>query len=757
MHSSHYLIISTILIPVCLSCPQLVANHCKCEDLHNGVILDCSHSNGAEVIKVLKENQALLGLVQSLTMHKANIRHIPPSFFSGLYIKKLDLSYNDIVSIDDHAFTGMSRVLQELILTHNNISRVPVGALEALSIILKLDLSNNSIVDIGENDTFPSLPKLFDVNLSANKIRSVHPSTFKNVKNSMQIINLGHNCLDAVPSSSIRGLKQLQALHMQKNNISALEALSFLNLPVLNLLNLAGNKISDVNRQAFLNVPQLRYLYLTDNRITKLTAHQFSSFEQMEMLDLTGNHITELASESLSQLPQLKQLFLGGNRIERIGKNAFANSSIVILSLSDNQLVEITEGILDGLHNLQSVVFKNNQVRLILNLLTMKFYSFNSHKNIIVNYELFNKTIPFYMKQHTLNILNAENPLVCTEKVHMLQDGVGVYIPTSEDIVCGGKPKTTTTTPAPVMLPKLSLHKTNIFDNQEKKELHEMGPVSGHNKLEEVIPIRPASKLDVAGSSSSNIKEITRIRGPHGSDISHTNVPSDIDDDLKKQLEGLDISEIPNSSHEIIPLIDDVEDRKVLIEQHNSLKTTTLGPRVYTDIADNPKVILPFPVPFLKKGPAIHQATRIKVSSETSEISSPLATLPPSIIIEPGLRTSNVSMQRSTDDSSRFEQFALHSKPPAIRTEEDLSKSSTHTAWPTVIIVSCLCLVAVVMAAVFIGLCITRQRGRFNSSYSDSSAARTNAYVSAQTAQMNMIYGTMNRSSLTDYIYSTYL
>lgn len=40
----------------------------------------------------------------------------------------------------------------------------------------------------------------------------------------------------------------------------------------------------------------------------------------------------------------------------------------------------------------------------------------------------------------------SENPLVCTEKVHMLQDGVGMYIPTSEDLICGGKPKMTPTT-----------------------------------------------------------------------------------------------------------------------------------------------------------------------------------------------------------------------------------------------------------------------------------------------------------------------
>lgn len=33
--------------------------------------------------------------------------------------------------------------------------------------------------------------------------------------------------------------------------------------------------------------------------------------------------------------------------------------------------------------------------------------------------------------------LTTENPLVCSERVHMLQQGVGIYIASSEDVICG--------------------------------------------------------------------------------------------------------------------------------------------------------------------------------------------------------------------------------------------------------------------------------------------------------------------------------
>jgi hypothetical protein len=48
-----------------------------------------------------------------------------------------------------------------------------------------------------------------------------------------------------------------------------------------------------------------------------------------------------------------------------------------------------------------------------------------------------------------------ENPLVCVERIHMLQQGSGVFIPNSDDAVCG--PKAETDAPATVAAPGGSL------------------------------------------------------------------------------------------------------------------------------------------------------------------------------------------------------------------------------------------------------------------------------------------------------------
>lgn len=36
-------------------------------------------------------------------------------------------------------------------------------------------------------------------------------------------------------------------------------------------------------------------------------------------------------------------------------------------------------------------------------------------------------------------VLLQENPLVCNERVHMLQQGLGVFVPNSEDRICAGQ------------------------------------------------------------------------------------------------------------------------------------------------------------------------------------------------------------------------------------------------------------------------------------------------------------------------------
>lgn len=365
------LLIFSLLSEV-LSCPanQTVNSICKCENSFNGINLDCGSTVGSETqdprhtLQILRENQAQLGLIQQLSFQNGTLTNLFDGMFEGLFVKKLDLSNNEIENVSAEAFRGLENIMQILILRNNSLKKLPRSSLVNMVSLTQLDLSDNLIKDImDDSDVMPNLPKMTDLNLANNKICNFHKDIFENLKNSLQTLNLGGNCFAKVPASSIRGFKQLLALHLHRNNIRQLEPLQFMNLPYLNLINLAQNQISDIHRQSFLNVPNLRFMYLSENNITSLESNQFQTFDNLELLDLTKNRIRSIPTLTFANMPRLAQLYLGDNDISAIEPGAFTNSSLVILLLSNNQLTSLSADMFNGLTYLQQFSLKNNKVR----------------------------------------------------------------------------------------------------------------------------------------------------------------------------------------------------------------------------------------------------------------------------------------------------------------------------------------------------------------------------------------------------------
>uniref|UniRef100_A0A183C8D3 Leucine-rich repeat-containing protein let-4 n=1 Tax=Globodera pallida TaxID=36090 RepID=A0A183C8D3_GLOPA len=333
---------------------------------------------------------------------------------------------------------------------------------------VRLDLSNNSINELKAEHSLPRMPKLTDIDLSHNRISAVHKTFFDGVKGTLQTINIGHNIIDEVPASAIRGFRMLMALHLHNNLLhGTLPALSFMNLPVLSLLNLAGNQISAMHRQAFLNVPMLRYLYLSANRLTQIQPFQLSSFERLEMLDLSNNWVEVIENDSFAGLPSLRQLYLGENHIKSIESFAFSqNASIAVLILEQNWLLEVTKDAFRSLRQLQQLSLKSNKIRSVdvaafqgnpsmvmldlsrNELIDLAPGTFLSQLNLLLVDLSFNKIVrtPFgAFGRRIATVLLQENPLVCVEQIHMLQQGTGVFIPNNEDVICG-KTSTISTT-----------------------------------------------------------------------------------------------------------------------------------------------------------------------------------------------------------------------------------------------------------------------------------------------------------------------
>ncbi|MFH4974122.1 hypothetical protein AB6A40_000831 [Gnathostoma spinigerum] len=748
----HITILSNIL-HCSFGCPHFTISACKCEDLHQGIRLNCSNSDAYHVMQTVRANQAALGLIHHFELRSANLRHIPAAFFAGLYIKKLDLAHNQLTEIDANAFLGMPfDVLNELLLNNNNLSTLPSTALVPLTALLKIDLSNNSITDLTIQNTLPSLPKLYDINLADNKICTVHRSVFDNVKNVIQTINLGRNCLNNVPASAIRGFKQLMSLHLHGNNISSLDPLAFMNLPQLNLLNLASNNIKSIHRQAFLNVPALRYFYLSNNGITEVYAHEFGSFGQLEMLDLTANLLIRIPTGAFADLPNLRQLYLGENRITTLEVGSFSNSSIIMLVLSSNRLRELNEGVFEGMNNLQQLSLKDNEIKSIdQNVffsnpnLAMIDLSHNelidlpsslliTQLNVLLVDLSFNKMIrtPYgAFSRRVKTVLLNENPLVCTEKVHMLQEGVGVYIPDNNDVVCSEIHR----------ISQNSMENTEFLQSSQESELRTNATSTSYfRRLDSLNRLKITPKRIEFSSTNNPLTMPTIIRSQLRPVDESINVDSKNDNSRLRQIPILMLNQSgsnPNASDAEIDLFQtDFDDH--------------LSPY-------NPNAIHPLPVPFLSRPPKIYPAF---VASSSRQPQVTKQTLPPSIVLAPIDEfgsSHSVSESDNTHQKEMVEEFQLNrnpdSKPNKMQDigEQFLRSGSTEErriAAPTLIITICLSTVGMVMFSVLVGLCIAKHRHMRRlgtSSIGSATAARTDAYVSAQAAQLNMVYDTTHR------------
>ncbi|KAE9553817.1 hypothetical protein FO519_002987 [Halicephalobus sp. NKZ332] len=700
----------------------------------DGVLLNCTETDSDQLVQTLKQSQAELGLIKWLILERIDIPHLPANYFSGLYIKRLDLIGNGMQSVDGEAFAGLGTTLLELHIQKNNLTRVPAAALSKLNSLLRLDLSENNLHSLEEIDTLPALTKMYDLNLARNKISNIHRQFFEANKQYLQTINLGHNHLKSVPESALRGFRKLMALHLHNNRLEKLEKMSFMNLPVLNLLNLASNKIESMDRQALVNVPKLRYLYLTDNRLRSILPYQFISFEQLEMIDLSNNMVTEIPKNGFSSLSNVRQIYLAGNRISSISNDAFLNSTTVILILEGNKLQHITENMFDGLFALQQLSLKDNQITdidpkafrntaslMMIDLGKNQIQSlapatFIGQVNLLL-VDLSENKLPITpyaaFSNKVATVLLQENPLVCSERVHMLQQGLGVFVPNSEDRICAGQKAIEKTIASES--PSESVFKVENTENTDNlfPQVNPLPSVPQTARIPVETNIMPKINNPIniqsisSSGSSSIIRPVNEIPGPAVPERP-TSQPS-TEKDLPK----------PEQNSTGVPYPDD------------------------PDHPDNhPGRYYPLPIPYLSKPPKLNPAYIVT------------QTLPPSIVIADDSREISVNTVEGNTDESHLEQFEepnqsvfqntngiAEGERKAYELDDQQTALKARKQMPMTLIIICLSTVAIVMIAVFVGLCVARQRsGNFVGSSSSSTTARSNAQFATQ---MNQMYGTL--------------
>ncbi|XP_060559585.1 leucine-rich repeat protein soc-2 homolog [Ruditapes philippinarum] len=396
------------------NCP--VQLPCKCTEsatYYTGYTVLCSHNNFTVIpnIKQVKLNVTKLNLVfgvNKLTVIPNGAFGIISSINTSEIV--LDLSYNNIVSIENNAFDGIENLTTFLGLRDNNLSTIPL-AISNLNYLQRLDIQDNPLhslpssvmLNLGSTltafkldlDHFSEWPRELRYlrkleNLTVNHIPFSHLDlyAFHGVESTLQLLQLDYSKLEKVPYA-ICQLSHLTSLYMRYNgNLQENKSSIFIPcgnemvtvttldlsrnglykfpdifslFPALTSLTLSFNNLQYIDYTKIKIDSKLTHLYLGENLFDRIP-YALNKLKFLKTLRLSYNNIKTIDSPDLAGLHSLTELYLDINPVMFIAPDAFNhNVNLTRLNLYDTYLDHIPVAV-TNLTKLSSIDFRRMPV-----------------------------------------------------------------------------------------------------------------------------------------------------------------------------------------------------------------------------------------------------------------------------------------------------------------------------------------------------------------------------------------------------------
>ena len=356
------LIMTSLLTLLATSTAQCPTDACECRT--PGPVLYCRSKNLNNVPQFGDTSMQFT----EVTLARNDITTLGADAFKtssgvGLHTGVLDLTDNQITSIDDAAFAGLEETLEVLKLDVSGMTSFPTTALAPLVNLRELYLSGFAIAAIPDN-ALSAMTSLRIVSFENCGIESVSNGDFANQRSSLQELHLSLNELSTVPV--LNTLTALQVLNLHGNDrIRTIGDDAFNGLSSLQTLALSQMGVSTINANAFNSVRStLRHLSLSrngDNLIhSDLLALQ--QLSQLRMLELNGNGVTQIPLNLFQQMSRLEELDFQDNAISALTDDSFdgLTSSLRILNLAGNNMQQIEQFTFEDLSGLTSLTLDDN-------------------------------------------------------------------------------------------------------------------------------------------------------------------------------------------------------------------------------------------------------------------------------------------------------------------------------------------------------------------------------------------------------------
>ncbi|XP_039748170.1 chaoptin isoform X2 [Pararge aegeria] len=348
-------------------CPKKTDNQllfpCVCEKgTDAGLYVRCENT-GLAVMSVGIGNIAGMGLpIERLLLKECKISHLFGPLLHRSTVRTLHIIDTPIKSIDEYAFAGVNRTLQEIYLYNTRINEFPKEAFKILGNLTILSIDGHRMTSLSKDIFGGSLAtgRLEKLHLVNGLLTDIPPEAFQNLKK-LKTLDLHGNRLATLKRNQFKGLRDTEVLDLSYNNITKLDGSHIGDLTKLGWCNashnllpdiprrlyLQDNEISDVGRGTFTAVTRIGTVDLARNKITKVDYQMFQAVKYAEIINLAENKITSIDKQAFTDL-YLASVNISHNEISSIESGAFQNcNNMTLLDLSHNKLKEINKNAFD--------------------------------------------------------------------------------------------------------------------------------------------------------------------------------------------------------------------------------------------------------------------------------------------------------------------------------------------------------------------------------------------------------------------------
>ena len=353
---------------------------------------------------------------------------LPTSYSSLSNLRSMDISNNDLSATGSIPTSFSTLGNLEVLDLRNcgiNVNSVSTGGLSGLSLLRRLDLSeNHSLYSPGGQfpDILANLPNLTTLYLENIGFESL-PATFNNLLN-LEDLSLKNNNYSnvSVLSSIVNTLQnnvnlkrlwlnncQLTGLPSNFSNLSTLEDL-YLNinpnlvtsqweivgqLPALQLLSVENSGLTDLP-QSITSITTLRSLHLKGNNLYPVPEH-IKNIPNLILLDLALNGITTIPRWlGTANTVTIESLDLSNNGLELPIQSRFRHlSNLRYLDLSNNNLDGVLPAFFSEFTNLYYLDLRNN----LLDSPLPNLRGLTSLDYLYISFNEFTGALPSYLSE----------------------------------------------------------------------------------------------------------------------------------------------------------------------------------------------------------------------------------------------------------------------------------------------------------------------------------------------------------------------